>query len=237
MRDDYFDRPGLSASALKAMHTGGPRLFFHRCMTGEADPSPAMMLGTQVHLAVLEPDVFDAEFWTFAGDRRSREFKLEQSRRGGTCLKPADYSKIMGIRRAVREHETARMMVDTSEHEVPRYVRMHGHTCKAKADMLAPDWVGDLKTTRRPDPRGFSWEMLDLGYDIQSAWYMDVFQVDTFFFVVASNSEPYHAWVKRVERGDEIYSDGRRKYMDAIAQIESCFRDGDFRNWYEKATQ
>lgn len=239
---DYHDIKAISASLLKAIETQGPRTAFENYIWGKSDSSAAMLLGTRVHLAVLEPDVFDAEFWTFHGDRRTREYKMESARRGGTCLPPGEHSTIMGIKRSVYENEPARLMVESGAPEVERHaaITIPGigrHTCKAKADLVGPDWVADLKTTRNPDPRRWSYEVRDRGYDMQAYWYMTLFGAETFYFIIAANSAPYHCWVQRVDKGSQTYESGKERCISALRTLQACFRDGDFRNDYEKEVQ
>lgn len=74
----------------------------------------------------------------------------------------------------------------------------------------------DLKTTAAKTKTDFMNAVNMFDYDRQAAWYMDLGELDTFMFIAISKHPDrkgrhpifHHA----IERGDEMYSSGRRKY-------------------------
>ena len=237
---DYHERKETSASWLKAIDTKGPRYVYENYISGISEPTDAMVLGTRVHMATLEPVRFDSNYEPVDGTRRSKEYKSYDGPK--VPLPRQEYDHIMRIRDAVMENEHAARLVESGKAEVETFKRVKfpgvgSENCKAKADLLNIDWVADLKTTRRPDPRGWSYEVRDLAYDIQAFWYMTLFGVDTFYFIIVSNSAPYHCWVQRVDAGSEMYNTGKERALRALRKLQQCRETNDWRNWYEREVQ
>ena len=185
---DYAADKDVNASALRA----GRKSMLHMkaVIDGVADePSPAMLLGTALHAAILEPARF-GEMLRVAPDvdRRTKAGKEEYNAfaaslpDGAIVLTIEDWNAVTQAVAAVNATMLPNLM-GTGESEVSVYWgercvdKVVG--CKARIDWLGhlagqPDagLIIDIKTTRDASPGAFARSAASYGYVHQAAWYM-----------------------------------------------------------------
>ena len=150
------------------------------------EPSVAMEFGTAVHLAVLEPDRFDAECAVAPKvDRRTKEGKAEWSaflaaNEGATILDEDAFATCQAIRDAVWAHPIACEILSGAGHAEVGAIwddAETGQRCKGLIDRIGVfdgwTWVIDLKTCRDAAPRLFSSDIAKQGYHAQAAMLID----------------------------------------------------------------
>lgn len=174
------------------------------------EPTPAMELGTAVHLAVLEPDRFDAECVVAPKvDRRFKEGKAEwaafvASAEGKTVLDADDHARCLAMRDSVWAHETASEMLRGAGHfEVGAIWKdaETGQDCKTLIDRMGPfgGWTYciDLKTAREANKRAFQRAVMNGNYHAQAAMILDGCEAlaprDRRFAWIAVEPDPPHA--------------------------------------------
>lgn len=117
----------------------------------------------------------------------------------------------------VRAHDKARAIIDASKWSTRIVWRDHetGLECKAELDLMWPERaiVCDLKTSASPSEYyvtdgidgeqsvtnrsfGFGRQAINLGYDVQAAWYSQAFysvykETPRFCFIVVGNKQPF----------------------------------------------
>jgi len=146
--EEYELVPGVRWSRLKTMRTSGLHYFRYE----ETPSTPSQDLGTAVHYAVFEPELFDAECVTSELNRNSNEFKawrVEQA--GKTILKAKDRDEALRIAEAVRAHGPAAeiLAVGKAEQALTWTDPETGIARKARPDWITPPSVAilaDLKT-------------------------------------------------------------------------------------------
>ena len=198
---EYRAIPAINSTALKA----GRRSLAHmrHSMLTPSTPSPAMELGTAVHMALLEPMRF-RKAYAFAlaedSDKRTKAWKsfaAECESNGCTPLTWDDQVSIEAMRSNVLAHpDAAPMLQQAGESE---YVAVWqdpdtGLACKARLDKYVPGALAlDIKTARNAEPEEFSRQMYSLGYWQQLAWYHEGFNrasgTDTPFTIIAIENE------------------------------------------------
>jgi hypothetical protein len=112
----YHGSKGVSKSHLDAINRGD-RYYWHRYLNPDREPeeqSPALIMGSAIHSAVLEPDLFPSEYVMAPTDinRRTNVGKeayaaFEKANAGKTVLDPDDYSTCIAVRDAVHNHPVA----------------------------------------------------------------------------------------------------------------------------------
>jgi exodeoxyribonuclease VIII len=170
---DYSKWSGLSPSKVKL---AGVSLlaFMHYEQNGGGEHSSAMVMGSAVHCAVLEPDLLPLRYVTWPGARRGKvwtQFKAANADK--EIITAAEYGKALQIRDAVRRHDLAKKLLDKIRAEVSlRWTDdATAMKCKGRLDALRDDCYIDLKTIGQLTERSIRQNIIDFGYCLQGAAY------------------------------------------------------------------
>jgi exodeoxyribonuclease VIII len=176
----YRAEPGVSATALLRLAKSPAH---YKWATEHPGPStPAQLLGTAVHAAVLEPESFSAQFRVADTDGRTKAGKEQReaaAAAGVTLFSTDDYADVLGMAGAVLTHPIAGKLIDGARTEVIlRWKDMATEVlCKGRADAVATldgkPAVVDLKTTGDASPQATARSLGSFGYHIQLAHYRD----------------------------------------------------------------
>jgi hypothetical protein len=226
--DDYAADKDVNASALRA----GRKSMLHMkaVIDGVAkEPSPAMLLGSALHAAILEPANF-GEMLRVAPDvdRRTKAGKEEYAAfvaslpKNAIVLTADDYNAVRDAQLAVNASMLPNLM-GAGESEVSVYWgeqcgdKVVG--CKARLDWLGhlagqPDQgiIIDIKTTRDASPGAFARSAAAYGYLHQAAWYMRAAarlnatgqgpKIADYFMVAVEMEPPYAVGLYRLSSDD-----------------------------------
>jgi hypothetical protein len=218
--ETYHAHEAMSASGAKKILKSPAH--FRLMRTKPTKPTDAMQFGTVVHCGVLEPLTFAAHVASPAPDvdRRTREGKAEwsafcEASAGKIVLSAADYARASRCIAAVREHPTARALLEGAKVEVSMFWR-DGRLdvpCKLRADALNHGGIIDLKTTTDASPEGFARQCANLLYHVQGAHYCSGAEhvLDAspeFFAFIAVESEEPHAVACYALPGNAIAAGG-----------------------------
>jgi exodeoxyribonuclease VIII len=191
-------------------------------------PTAAMERGTALHMAVLEPDRFDAEVATTPRiDRRTKEgkaawAKFQAENIGKVLLDEDDHAACLAMRDMLRGPgycEVGAIWEDPTT----------GQACKALIDRMGQHdgwtYLVDLKKTRDASSRGFARTVASYGYHAQAAMIVDGCDVlsprDRRFAWIAVEEEPPHC-VAVYDAPLMLLSLGREKWRRWLdAYIES----------------
>ena len=170
--NDYANLEGMNASKLKQGRKS------MRAMKSYADhgmvASATMQLGTLIHSAVLEPELFGGEVIVWDGGIKKgkawTEFKAEHE--GKQILKPEELADIFAIKEAVWANPTAAMLIRQTQHEVSLQWENELGMGKCRADGYNEQTglVVELKTGSDISPRGFTNIAYRLGYHLAGGW-------------------------------------------------------------------
>lgn len=155
---------------------------------------------------------------------------------GLTRISEAKYRDAQAAAEAVRGHEAAGHLLDTSDTQVALYGELCGVMVKALVD-IAPqngthheNALADLKTFRGWDKGAFARQVGALGYHVQAAWYLDLWNAvtgenrDEWLFVVSENTAPYTCNVFRLN--PDAIEAGREWYRKALADWKEMLDTG-----------
>jgi hypothetical protein len=147
-----------------------------------------------------------------------------------------------GMALSVRNHKTAAAALfdntdDHSLNEVSLYRVFHyGGTVlrRGRIDRVTGGTaIVDLKTTDDARPDSFSKTILQYGYHIQGAYYLDLWndtcpehKKEQFVIVAVESEAPFACAVYELD--NEAIQKGRGEYIDVIAQYIECVRTGDW---------
>ncbi len=203
-----------------------------------SDGSDSVDLGTHVHCAVLEPDVFlrdyvkmpDFEARSKAGREAKESFKKNMGD-GKVVLDHDTYQTVINIRDSILAHPVANeLLTSPGESEVSIFGEIQGMKVKCRPDrMVDPNCFGgqhilvDVKKTADIDK--FKFSVRDFGYHRQDAFYSDIYYQLTgvrprFVFVVVGEKRSIGRHPVRVfELPEEVVEIGRLQYLEGL---EKC---------------
>ena len=233
---DYHGGPGISKSGLdliarSPLHYWSAYLDPNRVPREETD---AMRLGTAIHAAVLEPDVFASGYMPAPKvDRRTKEGK-EVHAYWASTLQPDD------IRCKADEYDNALSYADALKAAMARYNIVPVATevmlkadymvpIKGSLDLIAEDgYIYDIKTTaEEATPKGFGRQLIwSDDFKLQAAWYLLLCKLNFgvrpkgFRFLVVEKEAPFLTAV--FELHPDLIAEGETLMMSAIKAFEVC---------------
>lgn len=200
------------------------------------EPTPAMMLGTALHTAVLEPDLWDATIAVLpqAFDRRTKAGKelaqaFEQEAAGKLVLTPDDADRVRRMADAVHQHPASRFLLDLPGKREASYFwtdQETGIECKCRPDWHSTDrrLVVDVKTTEDASPKGFQRSVANFRYHVQAAWYQRPLGAEQFLFICVEKAPPYCVAVYAVT--PVMFAAGSRVADRDLALLAKCRKAG-----------
>lgn len=236
----YHAAPGLSGTGIR--HLLRSPAHYRAVMDAPREATPAMILGSAVHAAVLEPGKLDAEFAvaptvdrrTKAGKEAYEAFVAEAG--GRDILTAEQWETVQRIRDAATEHPAVQELLHGAICERPLFWtdREHGIQCKGKPDAAASDWshLIDLKTTDDARAQSFQRGLVKFGYHVQLAHYVSgvLHQEDVeplrIFFIVVETEPPHGIRTYSLEPG--AIHRARLELERAYRLYADCTRSG---NW------
>jgi exodeoxyribonuclease VIII len=251
----YFDVPAETYHAWDAISSGGlkaaARSAWHYKHRKHIEPTPAMLLGTLSHCAVLEPSAVDERYVTVPDDapRKPTRMQLEAKKPSPETVAQIAWWRAFEASAAGREivsaeaMELTRLQIEALQ-RVPELRELFASgagevslvwidaqtrlACKARLDWLnnRRRMALDLKTTADESPRAFGRQVARMRWDLQWAHYVAGLQAhglaDDMLFAAVTNEPPVLAVPYMLT--DEIKSqarDERAELMDLIARCTS----------------
>lgn len=203
----------------------------------------AMKLGSAIHCAILEPELFASEYVMLRDitDRRSSEYKQAiKVHDPERVLIQSDSDRIVGISAAVEANKWFGRLKRVgspgvySELSVFAVDPETGTHVKCRFDYL--DIVRaiavDLKKTRDARPDKFSRSVMEYAYHVQHAFYTDVLMwadgpvLNEFVFVAVEETAPHTVKPYRLDL--ESVRKGRSDYRAALNTFAACTESGEW---------
>lgn len=238
--DDYHRAPGISKSCLDKVARSPLHYYAHYLDPNRVKepPTKAMIVGSAVHGAVLEPESFasayvvapDVNKRTNAGKAEYEAFCAEAAANGATVLDEGDYRQCVAIARAVRAHPYAAGLLKAGKAEQSFFATDPdtGALVKCRPDFLPESGIGivDLKTCEDASPAGFGKSAANFRYYVQAAWYLDVMRAiygeapESFIFIAVEKAPPYAVAIYYCD--EHHIALGREKARRELARIVEC---------------
>lgn len=244
---EYHALPSLSKSQLDDLDKSA-HIFFQRHRNTNRPPrpvpTPAMLLGTMLHTAVLEPDRFASAYVVGPKfDRRTKDGKaahaafLESIPPGAELTDAETMLLCDGMRLSVGTIAPIAELLANGQAEVSAFWTDAdtGIDCRCRPDWVHP--VGDngailldLKTTTDASPEGFAKAVVNWRYAKQAAYYSDGWELATgqkvhaFVFAAVEKEWPYAAAAYMLT--DEDIEWGRRAYKRNLRTYLECSESG-----------
>lgn len=236
--DAYHGGAGISKSGLDVL-ARSPLHYWSKYLDPKRErrePTPAMVLGTAIHTAVLEPGEFAKRHHVApVVDRRTKDGKAmwEEALAGAAAagadlITASDFATCQAISEQVRKHPTARKVFEVGQAELSCFWTdaETGVLCKCRPDWLGMPLVVDLKSTEDASPEGFAKSAWNYRYWVQAAWYVDGIEQatgqrpDAFVFAAFEKSAPYASAFYFAD--DAMIQMGRAEYRRILRLYADC---------------
>jgi hypothetical protein len=234
--EDYHHLKAVSPSQIKILRRS-PLHYFDQFLAEDREkkpPTEAMLKGTALHTAILEPQLWDSTVAVLphAFDRRTKvgkelaaEFAKESA--GKIVLSPDDADEVRRMAAAVRKHPAARFLLDLPGRREASYTWTDPETgleCKTRPDWHSEDRgiVVDVKTAQDASRAEFSRSISNYEYHVQAAWNLDAQGGLLFLSLVVENARPYGVAV--YPASEAMLEAGRRRIQAGMAQLAECWQ-------------
>lgn len=258
--EEYHSSPGISKSHLDYILDRSPAHYWQKYLNPEREPdepTPALILGSAIHSAILEPDDFRASYIASPGfDRRTKNGKAEYEafvaeHAGKVVLSEDDFNRCIKIRDRIHTHPEVADLFQGGQAEVSFYAEDRGddvidaetgelllveqpELIKCRFDYLhdSGELAVDLKSTDDASPAGFGKSIANYRYMMQPPWYYRVLKTlygehPKTWVFVAVEKEPPFA-VSYCFATPEQIERGRIAALNAYATIVKYKRAGQF---------
>ena len=208
----------------------------------EAPPTPAMVFGRALHMALLEPERFARKFATQPGfgdcrfkENKARRDEWRRDNAGREPISSADAERIAGMVASVRAHPLASKLLVGGRAELTVRWRDGGTglECKVRADYYVQDrgLLIDVKSTEDAGPTEFAKSCARYGYHRQHAFYRDGFRAaklpaEHFVFIAVEKEPPYA--VATYVLDDDAVARGEDSIADDMATLARCLKTGEW---------
>lgn len=232
----YHSTPeGISSSGLKQML----RSPAHYKFQAHGEPTRAMVLGTAIHTALLEPDRFAHEYVLLRDvkDRRSSEYKQAVKVHGSeNVLVSSEADKVAGMQETVLSNPAMSERLQAEGwRELSLFVRdpETGVLIRVRYDLLSVSGIAvDVKKCQDARPEEFSKAIFNYDYDLQAALYSDAFEwatrkpIGAFEFAAIEEKMPHGH--KLYQPCETTLQEGRAKYREALDLFAQCEAANDW---------
>ncbi len=238
--EQYHAWPACSSSRLR--HIGRSPAYAKWCADNPKPSTPAMLRGTTIHSAVLEPHLFHTQYASWSGPSRNTkagkeawaEFQAENESK--TIVPVVDYDIARKVSDAAWAHPVASVLLADARRELSGVWMEDGTPCKFRADAVDDgSTLVDLKTTARVGSVGEieRW-LVNNGTHIQSAHYKrglnacDV-PVSEAIVIVANTESPHEVAVVRLT--PDLLRCGEERRRRRMATYAECLQSGLWPAW------
>lgn len=236
--EDYHRLKAVSPSQIKVLGRS-PLHYFDQFLAEDREkrePTPAMMLGTALHTAVLEPELWDSTIAVppHSFDRRTKAGKelaaaFEAESAGKLVLSVEDADQVRRMADAVREHPAARFLLELPGRREASYTWVDPETglqCKTRPDWHSEDGrlVVDVKTTKDASRSEFARSIAGFDYHVQAAWNRAALGAEQFLTIAVENVRPFAVAV--YPASPAMIAAGDRRIAAALQLLAQCHAEG-----------
>ena len=197
-----------------------------------------MHLGTAIHTALLEPDRFREDYVLLSEvtDRRSSAYKEAiKHHEPEVVLTGSEADKVAGMQESAYSNPFVRQLLQREGHrELSLFTvdPVTGARVRVRYDLLAGGDAIDVKSTQDARPQEFAKSILNYGYHMQAALYLDALEwehgdmLDAFRFIAIETEMPHAAMAYRLDYTALV--EGRRMYREALDMYAACESSGEW---------
>ena len=209
-------------------------------------------IGSAFHLLLENEKLFKENVFFTNAHGSSNEMKaLKDNKQEGQYIFKADLEKkLYGMRDSLFSHKLSDTYLhhESSKKEWSYFIYDKDFKQKIRCDLSRvgikdpnKDIIVDYKTAASVDPKKFARSIKDLGYHIQVAYYMDIYekvtgrQVEDFVFACVEKEEPYLTAFYTLNK--QTLVEGKAALIEAKRKYTFCHDMNDFGGYPEILTE
>src|SRR5690606_210938 len=242
--DVYHRWPAASQTVLKIMRDRSPA-HARQYMLTPPEPTPAMVLGQAIHMAILQPDLFrqcadgrpELELSTRAGREPLEADQKEHPR--PIFLPHEEYDRCLAMRDVVwRDRSASKQQQRPMELSAVWRDRWFGVLCKGRFDCLSTlGVIVDCKSVADASPRAMQRFIYSYGTYLQAAHYMIGakqlgVEADYFVLIAVEKEPPYGIGIYNI-RGDALMA-GEEELAKLLRTWSECETTGRWPGYSEQ---
>lgn len=228
--EEYHADEAIGSTSIKAISVSPANLYFNKFKG-----SKSANIGTAIHAALLEPDVFERDFILDESlkTRASKEYKslVSSGMKEEHIFIGSEVETINRMVEASQLNEYFMYYMGTSgKSEVSMFTTCPetGLRLKCRFDRISDSlpYPLDVKSCQDASERGFSQAFGKYHYHIQAAFYLYVLKlvtgrdVNQFCFFAQENKAPYRNCMYYI--GDDSLELGRKEMMRSLSTLKRC---------------
>lgn len=240
-RDYHADTTRISKSGLD-LFSRSPRHYYAKYLDPnrvQEQPTKALILGSAVHTAILEPHKFSDEYAVEpVVNKRTNQGKEEMqlflaANAAKTIIDVEIYDQAMRARDAVYKHGFAAELLSIGKAEQTIFFEdaESGARCKCRPDFITSDGlIVDIKTTQDASPEAFGRSSYNYRYHVQAAFYSQGYEEEfskppeAFVFIAVETLDIFEVAVYYASVEDLIL--GRETYRPELSRYQACVNTG-----------
>lgn len=236
--EEYLNWDLCSQSRLGAMRRSPKHCYDE--IVARKESTPAQGLGTIIHTAILEPELYDLKYAVLPDvDKRFKEnkeiiAKFKAENLGKIWIDHEENETALKIRDAAIKNSQLQLLLKAGKGWIERSgVFRHmssGVMCKFRPDLIVPDGFSlDLKSTRDARASSFSKTILNYGYDRQGAFYHEgckALGVPLKYHIIVAVETDLTPGIKIYQLGHASMERGIRELEFSMQQYQLCMQTG-----------
>lgn len=260
--DDYLKSDGLSYSQLKYLVKCPKNFKYFVLDANEKTDTEAMKIGRAFHTLVLEPHLFEKQYYIANKIRRAGQAWDEMQITAGNrdIIWTEDYNELNYMNQSIKKHPYASKLLTDSVNEVSIFWehKVSDDTkllCRSRIDAIKnitnQTALIDIKTTLDISEKAFIKTIFNFKYHMQAAFYLDAYKYvnnklpKSFIFIAIEKTAPYLCAIYVLPSNGEAIELGRAEYRGllkkyALCQSEELWNEGFDKpidvyvpNWYK----
>lgn len=150
---------------------------------------------------------------------------------GKEILSFTEYSEAKAVAESVLKSPKINNMIQKGQAEVSIFLEVLGVPMKFRPDLMAPDFIVDLKTCRSCDERSFQRDFVDYNYDIKLAAYQYACEQitgkkPTVIVLAAETVDEYDYQVFKIDQ--DFLDIGLKKFFKLVEQYKECQKKNEW---------
>tara|TARA_R110000765_G_scaffold25058_4_gene62209 strand:- start:611 stop:1414 length:804 start_codon:yes stop_codon:yes gene_type:complete len=227
--NNYFSSEKYISNSMLNNISVSPEHFMFK-MDNPQPSTPAMKLGSAIHMNVLQPEEFNKNYAVSPKfDRRTKIGKEDyknfvNNNLSKTVISESDFEIIEQITMKLMKDKMVKSLLQQGEPE--KIITWHNEhydvNCKGMLDYYreGADMIIDLKTTQDASYNGFMRSVKKYKYHKQAAFYLDAVKAQRFFIIAVEKSPPFA--INVFELSENMLDEGRDMYNQELEIYEYC---------------
>jgi exodeoxyribonuclease VIII len=199
-----------------------------------------MAFGSAFHTLVIEPDLFDKNYFVLPEkvllknvgrelyDAYKKVEKEAESCKDKVVLARDDFDCLLAMRDAIYRNGDAKGLIEGAVYEQSYFWKDKATDLmlKCRPDILHENMIVDLKTVNSASEKVMKYEVFDYGYDLQAAMMRDgIFEttgkrIDNFILLCVEKKYPYCIGIYILD--EEVINRAETRYKDLLVELKKC---------------